>query len=278
MVIHAFGDEHTLGWKYCDSAVFSKYKQWLDTNILRLNRDEKSYTPLNNSVWIEKLCNKLKCSFKLYAKKGNTNLDIFNSVISNIDSISEGDSIIINWSDNFRFNLYTDTKINSISELFDYTKHTDNISSSTMGDILKSRTSLKSPYEVHSYEKAIKIICDYKGIDVFFWSIDNLIHLTYEPNVLEKDEYILGKLINKYRGEQGITPKEEYFNELETPLFYSAINYVDGSMFSMAHDTGQEVNSNTHLGERGHDVLSHHFFGYLVKKIKNKTITKNLLI
>ena len=77
MVIHAFGDEHTLGYKYCDSAVFSKYKQWLDTNILRLNRDEKSYTPLNNSVWIEKLCNKLKCSFKLYAKKGNTNLDIF---------------------------------------------------------------------------------------------------------------------------------------------------------------------------------------------------------
>ena len=29
MVIHAFGDEHTLGWKYCDSAVFSKYKQTL---------------------------------------------------------------------------------------------------------------------------------------------------------------------------------------------------------------------------------------------------------
>ncbi len=278
MVIHAFGDEHTLGWKYCDSAVFSKYKQWLDTNILRLNRDEKTYTPLNNSVWIEKLCGKLKCSFKLYAKKGNTNLDTFNSVITNIDSISKGDSIIINWSDNFRFNLYTDTKIHSISELFDYTKHTNDISSSTMSDILKSRTSIKSPYEVHTYETAIKTICDYKGIDVFFWSIDNLIHLTYEPEVLQGNEYILGDVINKYRGEQGITPKEEYFNELETPLFYSAINYIDGSMFSMAHDTGQEVNSNAHLGERGHDVLSHHFFRYLIKKIKNKTITKSLLI
>ena len=93
MVIHAFGDEHTLGWKYCDSAAFSKYKQWLDTNILRLNRDEKTYTPLNNSVWIEKLCGKLKCSFKLYAKKGNTNLDTFNSVITLHSNNSLCDSI-----------------------------------------------------------------------------------------------------------------------------------------------------------------------------------------
>ena len=82
-----------------------------------------------------------------------------------------------------------------------------------MSDILKSRTSIKSPYEVHTYETAIKTICDYKGIDVFFWSIDNLIHLTYEPEVLQGNEYILGDVINKYRGEQGITPKEEYFNE-----------------------------------------------------------------
>lgn len=278
MVIHAFGDEHTLGYKYCDSAIFSQYKQWLDTNILRLNRDEKTYTRLDNSVWIEKLCGKLKCEFKFYAKKGNTNLDIFNSVMNNIDSIGDGDVIMINWSDSFRFNIYTDTEVHSISELFDYSKHSDSISTTTMSEMFKSRTSLKSPYEVHSYEKAIKTICDYKGIDVFFWSIDNLIHLTYEPEVLQRDEYILGKVINKYRGEQGITPKEEYFNELETPLFYSAINYIDGSMFSMAHDTNQEVKSNIHLGERGHDVLSHHFFGYLVKKIKNKTITKNLLI
>lgn len=278
MVIHAFGDEHTLGYKYCDSAIFSQYKQWLDTNILRLNRDEKTYTRLDNSVWIEKLCGKLKCAFKFYAKKGNTNLDTFNSVMNNIDSIGDGDVIMINWSDSFRFNIYTDTEVHSISELFDYSKHSDSISTTTMSEMFKSRTSLKSPYEVHSYEKAIKTICDYKGIDVFFWSIDNLIHLTYEPEVLQRDEYILGKVINKYRGEQGITPKEEYFNELETPLFYSAINYIDGSMFSMAHDTNQEVQSNTHLGERGHDVLSHHFFGYLVKKIKNKTITKNLLI
>ena len=84
MVIHAFGDEHTLGYKYCDSAIFSQYKQWLDTNILRLNRDEKTYTRLDNSVWIEKLCGKLKCAFKFYAKKGNTNLDTFNSVMPTV--------------------------------------------------------------------------------------------------------------------------------------------------------------------------------------------------
>ena len=118
----------------------------------------------------------------------------------------------------------------------------------------------------------------YKNIQVFFWSIDNLNHLTYEDDTLLKPEYILGKYLVKHRKECNITPFGDYYSELDKPLFYSSINYVDSLMIMMMADSNGEIESNKLLGVRGHDVLSHHFFSHFVKYLKNKIVTKNLLL
>jgi hypothetical protein len=49
-------------------------------------------------------------------------------------------------------------------------------------------------------------------------------------------------------------------------------------MIMMMADSNGEIESNKLLGVRGHDVLSHHFFSHFVKYLKNKIVTKNLLL
>ena len=121
MIIHGLGDESTLGWKYSlNSNISKQYKSWLDSKFNQLYHED-SYLPLKKNVWIENLSNKLKCDFNLLAKEGSTNLDIFNSFVSNLDSFKEGDVVIINWTNNYKFNVYTDTKVHSISNVYDYT-------------------------------------------------------------------------------------------------------------------------------------------------------------
>ena len=278
MILYGLGDEHTLGWKYTPSSnICEQYKTWIADKFTDLCYED-SYLPLSKTVWIEKLSRKLKCDFKLLAKQGSTNLDIFNSFISNIDLYKEGDMLIINWTNNYKFNIYSNDEINSISNVYDYISVEDLIEPTTISDIFKNRGLLTAVYEVHSYEKAIIEICNKKNIQVFFWSIDNLNHLTHNDDTLLKPEYILGRYLVKYRKENGIEPFGDYYSELDKPLFYSSINYIDGQMFMMTTDTNGEIASNTFLGERGHDVLSHHFFSHFVKHTKNKSVTKNLLL
>ena len=84
MILYGLGDEHTLGWKYTPSSnICEQYKTWIADKFTDLCYED-SYLPLSKTVWIEKLSRKLKCDFKLLAKQGSTNLDIFNSFISNI--------------------------------------------------------------------------------------------------------------------------------------------------------------------------------------------------
>lgn len=278
MVLYGLGDESTLGWKYSpNSNICRQYKSWLDLKFTDLCYED-SYQPLSKTVWIEKLSKKLRCDFKLLAKEGNTNLDIFNSFVSNIGLFKKGDTIIINWTNNYKFNVYSNTKVHSISKVFDYEKVSKYIQPETISDIFKNKGLTESVYEVHSYEKAIIEICNKNDIQVFFWSMDNLNHLTHDTDTLLKSEYILGKYMVKYKKECGITPHGDFYSELDTPLFYSSINYVDGSMFMMNTDTYGDILSQTFLGERGHDVLSHHFFSHFVKHTKNKSVSKNLLL
>ena len=278
MIIHGLGDESTLGWKYSlNSNISKQYKSWLDSKFNQLYYED-SYLPLKKNVWIENLSNKLKCDFNLLAKEGSTNLDIFNSFVSNLDSFKEGDVVIINWTNNYKFNVYTDTKVHSISNVYDYTSVKEYINPWQVTGVYKNRNTIGSVYEVHTYEKAIIEISNKKNIQVFFWSIDNLNHLTYEDDTLLKPEYILGKYLVKHRKECNITPFGDYYSELDKPLFYSSINYVDSLMIMMMADSNGEIESNKLLGVRGHDVLSHHFFSHLVKYLKNKIVTKNLLL
>jgi|TARA_B110000093_G_scaffold179592_1_gene220062 hypothetical protein len=278
MIIHGLGDVSTLGWKYSiKSNICKKYKTWINANFTDLCFED-SYLPLSKTVWIEKLSKKLRCEFNLLAQEDNTNLDIFNSFVSNVNSFKSTDVVIINWTNNYKFNVYSHTEVHSISNVFDFENVSKLVQPDSVTDMFKNRAQTKSVYEVHTYERAIREICNNKNIQVFFWSMDNLHHLTHSDAILQRPEYILGKYLIKYRNECGIAPQGDFYNELDTPLFYSSINYIDGSMFMMSTDTNGAVMSSTLLGERGHDVLTKHFFSHFIKHIKNKKVTKNLLL
>lgn len=280
MVIHAFGDEHTLGFKYDENIfVLQEYKAWLYNNFDVLSH-EKFYHPIDDSIWVERLSKRLKSKYNLYAKSEVTNLDIFNQFVSNIDKLNEGDVVIINWAQNFKFNVYGDIKVKSVSNVFDNTfvKEDYNFSRNTVTDIFKNRSERQSIYEVHSYEKIISEVCKLKKINVFFWSIDNANHLEYSDSILKKPNYILGKHIIKFRNDFGVNFGNPFYKDLLTPLCYRALNYFDVHMMDMSSDTYNHVNSNLYLGVRGHDVLAQHFYLHIIKNIQDKSITRNLLL
>lgn len=280
MVIHAFGDEHTLGFKYDKKTqVAGLYRFWLQQNGSMLD-SEPTYKPLDNTVWIEKISKRFNCEYVLHAESETTNQNIFSKFLNNVDNIKEGDIVILNWTYNFRFNVYGDEDSKIASSVTDdlYIQNKYNFNSQTISDIYKNRSSITATEEVHIYENAIIQICKQKKVQVFFWSSDDLNHLVYDNKTLKKDEYILGEHIISCREGRKLKPKNKKYFDLSMPFCYACINYSDGLMFPMDDETWNQIQSRQYLGERGHDVLAHYFYSYLVKKIKNKSVVKNLLL
>lgn len=143
---------------------------------------------------------------------GTDNNTIFDSIITNIDSINTGDIVIIGWTDPSRFRLEKNNKWTTIRNL-ELESHKF-IDINTLEQIRINRMSRLYWDEIVNWSKLLSNIFNLKEVKVIFWSPFVLctdIHL--KKQLLPKDWYI-GTLLNRLHDETNGIINDAHFSEI----------------------------------------------------------------
>jgi hypothetical protein len=165
----------------------------------------KGYVP---DVYGDIIARNLKLKQFNYAKSGTNNYAIFQTICDSINEIKENDVVIIQWTQVSRFRL-----VNRFNEWEDFyadvthykekLKKCDDISKSTISEILVNRTNDKHSEEIVSWEKIInKTLTNNK---ILFWS--PFVNISGYGKILKSMETIAietdGKIPDPHFSEKG---------------------------------------------------------------------------
>lgn len=150
----------------CSNSVPFSYKtKWAEAYV-----QWKGYVP---EAYGDIISRELKLNQINYSKPGTNNYEIFQKICDTFDEVNENDLIIIQWTQISRFRLVNKNNEweNFYADVSHYTekiKNCDDVSKSTISEILINRTLSKHVEEIKSWEKLLR--SNFKNNKLLFWS------------------------------------------------------------------------------------------------------------
>lgn len=201
---------------------YTKYKKWRGGN----------FPP----IWPELLSEKLgKCELKNFSEGGSCNYNIFNKICDNCRDFHNGDIVIVGWTFVTRFRLSNNNSFVSIS-------YSDVDGQEYWGghEVIKNIALNRMEYsyvkEIYSFENIVDELCKAKGVNVFYWSADELIINSEPYEFRNKNKYMIPEC------DRGM-------------LRYLEIRY--GAQ-TISKETRMEIHD-MHFGQVGHEVMADRF-------------------
>jgi hypothetical protein len=253
-----FGDSYTAGI-IPDLDHFPPYKEYL--KYLGIKKEEFP------TGWTHQLASKLDMNLEVHAVGGTSNEETLIRLYQNIPNFKKDDIVIIQWSYMNRF-LWANSESNYNFENLDgnpfgkfkrasiHTQlHEDY--EFTPADVFKNigvNKSLKAwTTQTHYFEDMLKYISDLVGFSVYFWSTDDIIHISKKQEILEDSRYILSDIVVKY--------SENLENEDMSNLFLESIRELGAT--SIYQETNGKVKDPYHLGIEGNKVFCDLIYNHL---------------
>lgn len=148
--------------------------------------DQKLYDPIDYRVryhiwkgyspkcYGEIIAEQLNYDLEILASAGNSNDEIFHSFIDEMDKITDGDIVIVNWTYPNRFRIADDNnKFEKVMIQAGCKSPNRFVSEKTLEEIGVNRNSSSIYYkEVSNYTKVIKKICGNKILPIFWYFSD----------------------------------------------------------------------------------------------------------
>lgn len=257
----AFGDSYTAGI-LPDIDHFPPYKEYL--KYLGIKKEDFP------EGWPKKLSDKLNMDLSVVAVGGTSNEETILNLYNKIPDFTKNDIVIIQWSymnrflwanspenynfDNITGNPYGMFKRASIHTQSD--KHYEFAPTEVFKQVGVNKSLTAWTLQVHSFEKLINHISNIVGFKVFFWSTDDIIHLS-KSTLLESSQYLLGKLVKEYSDK----------NPNKTNKYLESIRELGAT--SIYQETDGNVDDEYHLGINGNEVLSNLFYNHIKKYLYN---------
>jgi hypothetical protein len=212
----------------------------------------KSFIPYQNfkngtlpEVWPTLLGRKLQTNVNNMASGGSSNTNIFLKFIDVCEQLSQGDIVIIGWSNNKRFigaNFVTNQLINILPCDTDFTEC--NLSKNTIEELFYNRTHPIWLREIYGWIKIINGYCDLKNVKIYHWSSD--VDLSRHFNETNDEKHI--KVPGGYSDLMHYI-SDHYFNL--TGLGCRIIDETNGLI------------KDGHFGEYGHIAQSEYLYKHL---------------
>ena len=196
-MIWVFGDSFSTTWEK-QGELGKQYSEW------------KGYTP---KIFSDHLAIMLNTDVIQLGVGGLDNNTIFDSIITNMDTITSGDIVIIGWSHPSRFRLEKNNKWVTIRHVKSELELHKFIDTNTLEQLCVNRMSGLYWGEIVNWSKLLTTIFELKGIKVIFWSPFALrtdIHL--KKQLLPKDWYV-GTSLNRLREETNNVINDDHFSE-----------------------------------------------------------------
>ena len=185
-------------------------------------------------TWPELLSNKLNLSLSNYGIGGAGNDLIFETFCDKSDELKKGDIVILEWSYHTRVNYKFELPSNVIDE------------------ITVARDQPFYKHQIYKYEKVIDLLCQYIGVDIYYWSADCVIIYPLDKATLLNKKYLLCDKVETDKN-NGYTP-------------FNSVFKLGGQTISA--ETNGVIND-LHFGEKGHIVMAELFYDHIANYKKN---------
>ena len=187
-------------WTYGDS-----FTESMNTATGALWVDEyvgwKGYTP---KVYGEVISDEMGMELVNLGRGGSDNYSIFQSVCDSANLINSNDVIIIGWSSCTRFRLVDKwDNWKPIIPMFDRNiRNLEDVSNTTLEEVLINRTKTKYASEVHSWIKLLNIA--FPNNLIIHWSpLDRIVSKNYIGNLTNITKETNEEIVNGHYGEVG---------------------------------------------------------------------------
>jgi hypothetical protein len=257
----AFGDSYTAG-VLPDIDHFTPYIEYL--KYLGISKEE---FPLG---WSYQLANKLNLDPSVVAVGGASNEEISINLYQSIPHFKKNDIVIVQWSYMNRFLWASSPKNYNLKNIqgnpFGKFKrasiHTEcNVDYDFVSDKVFKQIGVNKSLEpwliqIHSFENLLEYFSNIIGFKIYFWSTDDLIHLSLKNKLINNPQYILGNIIFNYRKKIKRTPREFLSN-----YFLEAIRQLGAT--SIYQESNKTIDDKYHLGIKGNEVLTDLFYQHI---------------
>lgn len=184
-----FGDSFTQSFINNTNEWATQYVEW------------KEYAP---KVYGEIISDKMGMELVNLGRGGSDNYSIFQSICDSSNLINSNDVIIIGWSSCTRFRLvnkWDDWK--SIIPMFDRNmSNLEDVSNTTLEEVLINRTKVKYAHEVHSWIKLLNLT--FSNNLIIHWSpLDRIVSKNYIGNLTNITKETNGLINDGHYGEVG---------------------------------------------------------------------------
>jgi len=186
-----YGDSFTESFDTAKGAFF-----WVDEYVAW-----KGYIP---KVYGEIISDEMEMELVNLGRGGTDNYSIFQSVCDSANLINSNDVIIIGCSSCTRFRLVNkfDNWISIIPMLNRNIRNLEDVSNTTLEEVLINRTKAKYAYEVHSWIKLLNIA--FPNNLIIHWSpLDRIVSKNYIGNLTNITKETNKNIINDHYGEVG---------------------------------------------------------------------------
>lgn len=258
-----FGDSYTAGI-LPDIDHFPPYVEYL--KYLGIPKEEFP------EGWGYQLSQKLNMDFQVTAIGGASNEETIMNLYSNIPLFKKGDIIIIQWTymnrylwameeDDYNFENLEGNPFGMFKRASLYTEgdaYYNFIPTEVFRHIGLNKSLPPWVLQIDLFEKIITYISEIVGFDVFFWSSDDLIHLSKGSLICDDKKYILGDIVwNHYIKQPN-----------HSNVFLEAIRPLGAT--SIYQETNELIKDALHLGINGNKVLCDLFYNHIEKYLYNK--------
>jgi hypothetical protein len=214
--LHVFGCSYSAFFEECGyNPVYLNYKKFRGGKYPK--------------VWSELLSEKLDLKLSNNAVSGASNYEIFQLFCDNVESLNEGDIVIIGWSFKERFRLF-DNKINKFIKLGPgLNPKVYGLTNNTIDEVLVNRIHPKWLDEIYSWEKLIERTCELIGVKLLIWSFetsfpkhDGFYKTLVELGVERITDETNGNIKDFHFGEKGhIVQSDYFFDVLNNKIIYN---------------------------------------------------------
>jgi hypothetical protein len=215
-----------------------------DFDYNNLHQNHKTYMEIMGinhiPVWGTVIGEKLGLQVKNLAKGGSSNYQIFQDYCDSCHLIQSNDIVIVGWGLIDKFRISNNNSVVNIHP--NDTRDYDNISKSTLDEIIKNRREIYNGIdiwagEVRGWERAMISMSENKNYKIYFWS-------TEEDRLMKQDD------------------KKNY---LCSESDKSLIHYLrDLGCLSMSQETNDVV-GDSHFGLQGHNKQAEIFYNEIKK-------------
>jgi hypothetical protein len=186
----------TYGDSFTESLNTTKGALWVDKYVAW-----KGYIP---RVYGEIISDEMGMELVNLGRGGSDNYSIFQSVCDSANLINSNDVIIIGWSSCTRFRLVDKwDNWKPIIPMFDGNiRNLEDVSNTTLEEVLINRTKTKYASEVHSWIKLLNIA--FPNNLIIHWSpLDRIVSKNYIGNVTNITKETNEEIVNGHYGEVG---------------------------------------------------------------------------